>query len=76
MLNSSKKKTLYGSVQTIPTIQYYMTNSLKKKSSQDNCEVICYFDMQEKYGMGYLLSNGNYGVIFNDKTSLTKLEPS
>lgn len=24
--------------------------------------------------MGYLLSNGNYGVIFNDKTSLTKLE--
>jgi hypothetical protein len=30
--------------------------------------------MREKYGMGYLLSNGNYGVIFNDKTSLTKLE--
>jgi len=23
--------------------------------------------------MAYLLSNGNYGMIFNDKTSLTKI---
>lgn len=23
--------------------------------------------------MGYLLSNGNFGVVFNDKTSITKL---
>ena len=31
--------------------------------------------MSDKYGIGYLLSNGNYGVVFNDHTSLTKLLP-
>ena len=29
--------------------------------------------MSQKYGIGYLLSNGNYGVSFNDGTSLTKI---
>lgn len=29
--------------------------------------------MSKKYGVGYLLSNGNYGVSFNDGTSLTKI---
>lgn len=29
--------------------------------------------MSAKYGMGYLLSNGNFGVVFNDQTSLTAL---
>jgi hypothetical protein len=29
--------------------------------------------MSQKYGIGYLLSNGNYGVTFNDGTSLTKI---
>ena len=32
--------------------------------------------MSKKYGIGYLLSNGNYGVAFNDHTSLTELQPS
>lgn len=27
--------------------------------------------MSAKYGIGYLLSNGNFGVVFNDQTSLT-----
>lgn len=29
--------------------------------------------MSSKYGIGYLLSNGNFGVVFNDQTSLTSL---
>jgi hypothetical protein len=29
--------------------------------------------MSAKYGVGYLLSNGNFGVVFNDQTSLTSL---
>jgi hypothetical protein len=45
----------------------------KRKIEKDVCEVVCYLDLQEKYGMSYLLSNGNYGMVFNDKTSLTKL---
>lgn len=39
----------------------------------DGNEVICYYDMASKYGIGYLLSNGSCGVIFNDQTSLTRL---
>lgn len=30
--------------------------------------------MRDKYGIGYLISNGNYGMIYNDGTSLTWLE--
>lgn len=30
--------------------------------------------MSTKYGIGYLLSNGNFGVVFNDQTSLTTLD--
>jgi len=41
---------------------------------QDSNEIICYFDMSVKYGIGYLLSNGNFGVAFNDQTSLTALQ--
>jgi hypothetical protein len=29
--------------------------------------------MSSKYGIGYLLSNGSFGVVFNDQTSLTAL---
>jgi len=29
--------------------------------------------MSSKYGIGYLLSNGNYGTVFNDQTSLVLL---
>lgn len=30
--------------------------------------------MSQKYGIGYLLSNGNYGVVFNDGSSLTRIQ--
>lgn len=43
------------------------------KHEQDGNEVICYYDMSSKYGIGYLLSNGSFGVVFNDQTSLTSL---
>lgn len=29
--------------------------------------------MSAKYGIGYLLSNGSFGVVFNDQTSLTAI---
>jgi len=32
--------------------------------------------MSNKYGIGYLLSNGSFGVIFNDQTSLTSFSDS
>ena len=53
-----------------------LANELSPRSSrheQDGNEIICYYDMSAKYGIGYLLSNGNFGVVFNDQTSLTAL---
>ena len=47
---------------------------IKNNDHDDLNEIICYYDLSEKYGIGYLLSNGNLGVIFNDQTSLTLLQ--
>ncbi|CDW89711.1 protein kinase domain protein [Stylonychia lemnae] len=38
---------------------------------QQRCELIVqYVDFSSKYGMGYKLSNGQYGVLFNDSTKI------
>lgn len=46
-------------------------NSNLNKYEEDGNQIICYYDVSTKYGIGYLLSNGGYGVAFNDHTSLT-----
>ena len=33
-------------------------------------EVKKWIDYSSKYGIGYILSNGNYGVYFNDSTKI------
>lgn len=38
----------------------------QNKYEEDANEIICYYDVSSKYGIGYLLSNGNYGVALND----------
>ncbi len=43
---------------------------------QARCELIVqYVDFSSKYGMGYKLSNGSYGVLFNDSTKII-LDPN
>lgn len=32
--------------------------------------IVQYVDFSSKYGMGYKLSNGQYGVLFNDSTKI------
>jgi len=32
--------------------------------------VVQYVDYSSKYGVGYKLSNGQYGVLFNDSTKI------
>ncbi len=55
-------------------IQTPISNALSpQKSHEDINEIICYYDISDKYGIAYLLSNGNYGIIFNDRTSMTAL---
>lgn len=37
--------------------------------------IIQFVDFSSKYGMGYKLSNGSYGVLFNDSTKII-LDPN
>jgi polo-like kinase 1 len=32
--------------------------------------VVQFVDFSSKYGLGYKLSNGSYGVLFNDSTKI------
>ena len=43
---------------------------------EEPCDIILQFvDFSSKYGLGYKLSNGGYGVHFNDSTKIA-LDPS
>ena len=53
--------------------QILMSSEKSPKPCEDINQIICYYDISDKYGVAYLLSNGNYGIIFNDKTSLTAI---
>jgi hypothetical protein len=70
IFNTRMKNHLHESKST----QYHeLLSPRSSRYEQDGNEIICYYDMSAKYGIGYLLSNGNFGVVFNDQTSLTSL---
>lgn len=44
---------------------------VKSSESQPRTELVVKFvDFSSKYGLGYMLSNGSYGVLFNDSTKI------
>ena len=44
---------------------------VKRSDSQMRTELVIKFvDFSSKYGLGYMLSNGSYGVLFNDSTKI------
>lgn len=44
---------------------------VQKTESQPQTELVTKFvDFSSKYGLGYLLSNGSYGVLFNDSSKI------
>jgi len=44
---------------------------VQKTDSQPRTELVTKFvDFSSKYGLGYMLSNGSYGVLFNDSTKI------
>eukprot|EP01064_Diplonema_japonicum_P026922 TRINITY_DN3853_c3_g1_i1.p1 TRINITY_DN3853_c3_g1~~TRINITY_DN3853_c3_g1_i1.p1 ORF type:complete len:847 (+),score=183.08 TRINITY_DN3853_c3_g1_i1:52-2541(+) len=40
------------------------------EADEDQCSITCYSDFTDKYGMCYLMNNGNIGVHFNDSTKM------
>lgn len=56
-----------------PTSALTIDHDLLVKSSdqQPRTELVIKFvDFSSKYGLGYMLSNGSYGVLFNDSTKI------
>lgn len=49
--------------------------NLQQLSDSTDVWVVKWVDYSSKYGMGYLLSNGSAGVVFNDATKII-LDPS
>ena len=51
-------------------------NSSNKEASQRHNLVLIknYVDMSDKYGIGYLFSNGCFGAFFNDKSKISELQ--
>jgi polo-like kinase 1 len=50
------------------------TNKVVNDNNNDNQQfiyVVKYLDYTSKYGLGYQLSNGGYGVFFNDSTKIS-----
>jgi hypothetical protein len=46
----------------------------RSRETIPKCYITQYVNYSEKYGIGYTLSNGDTGVLFNDDTSLIKGE--
>jgi len=53
-----------------PTDPALLTNSLSFLKDQQEVYVKKWVDYSSKYGLGYLLSNGVFGVYFNDSTKI------
>ena len=48
-----------------------MDKLVKRSENQMRVELVVKFvDFSSKYGLGYMLSNGSYGVLFNDSTKI------
>jgi hypothetical protein len=43
---------------------------LPAAEARKGCAVVKWIDYSLKYGLGYKLSNGCYGVLFNDNTKM------
>lgn len=51
--------------------KFDLDDLVKIEENQENIQLVERFvDFSSKYGLGYKLSNGSYGVHFNDSTKL------
>ena len=62
-------------VDQMKNIKKRLTEKLNKGHVQHDVWVLKFLDFSEKYGIGYQLSNGLIGVLFNDLTKLV-LDPN
>ena len=82
MLEADEYGIVHKKVNTINLLELKIgKESILEKLINDNYEeemtikkpniwVIKWVDYSSKYGLGYVLNNGNYGVFFNDRTKI------
>lgn len=51
-------------------------NLITQNKNVDDIVVLKFIDLSNKCGIGYILSNGDIGALFNDKTKLIIIKPS
>ena len=58
-------------IQTTSASEFAVDTLAQKADGQHRTELVTKFvDFSSKYGLGYKLSNGSYGVHFNDATKI------
>ncbi len=60
---------------TAEELTLYHAPESSKSAATKNALIVQYVDFTSKYGLGYKLSNGAYGVLFNDSTKII-LDPN
>ena len=58
-------------IQPTSALSMDLAQLVKQSELQPRTELVVKFvDFSSKYGLGYMLSNGSYGVLFNDSTKI------
>ena len=73
MVNTDSKQpsSELAKIQPTSALSIEHERLIQKKEGQPRTELVTKFvDFSSKYGLGYMLSNGSYGVLFNDSTKI------
>lgn len=73
--SSSQLASLYRRLTEVTAQQavasvHFQPQPLQAAQVQKGCAVVKWIDYSLKYGLAYKLSNGTYGVLFNDNTKM------
>jgi len=67
----TSNQALLAKIEDTLASQFPIEKILYTDKKQVSSEIILkYVDFSSKYGMGYKLNNGSYGVLFNDSTKI------
>ena len=67
----SKQSSELAQIQATSALTLDHELLIEKSATQPRTELVLKFvDFSSKYGLGYMLSNGSYGVLFNDSTKI------
>jgi len=70
-IDSKQQSSELAKIQPTSALTIEQNLLAQKSETQPRTELVIKFvDFSSKYGLGYMLSNGSYGVLFNDSTKI------